>query len=163
MSHTSSHSVTVGAALSYNQGATWSASGTNTTTTGVSFTWAKKTTDRYFDVQIQYGKYANNCGAPYPFRAITPSGGYRERAISYNPSWTTCVSVGIGTWSRTLTSGNTYQVSAGVQSAPVISINLSMNTNYGSTRILYYEQTVTRHLCGSNGVPALAGRIEGEA
>lgn len=157
----SSHTVTVGAAIS--SGGGWTSSGTTSTTTGVTFTWAASSSDRYFDVQIRYGNYANNCGAPNSFRAIYPTGGYRTRLISYDPAWTYCVQVSAGTWTRSTQGGSSYSLSGGVLAAGVIGINLSMNTSYASTRTLSYNQTVSRHLCGSNNTPSLAARIAGKA
>jgi hypothetical protein len=165
MSHSSSHSMTVGVATS-SSGSSWSASGSTGTTTGVTFTWAERNSDRYFDVQVQYGKFETFCqgvSTGFTFKARFPTGGYRERLVSYNPSWTNCAPVSAGTWSRTSSSGNHFALGFGVDASPYIGIDLSLDTNYGSTRTLYIRQTVSRHVCGSNNVPSLAGRIEGEA
>jgi hypothetical protein len=130
---------------------------------GVEFTWPASSSDRYFDVQIRYGKYDNNCGTPLSFKAIQPTGGYQTRSVSYDPSWTNCAPVPPGTWVRSTQGGNNYSLSGGVQAGSVIGINLSMNTSYSSTRSLTFYQSVNRHLCGNDNDPSYAGRIAGKA
>lgn len=164
LSDSSTHGATVGVGYSV-AGSVWSVSGSASTTTGVSFTWPEASSDRYFDAQIQYGKFETLCQGVHTawwFRPRFPTGGYRERLISYNPSWTNCAPVSAGLWSRTSTSGNHWNLSTAVDASGVIGIDLSLDTNYGSTRVLYIHNTASRHVCGNNNVPALAGRVEGD-
>jgi hypothetical protein len=165
MSAGSSQSITLGVAVSSQSAAGYSASGTTSTTTGVTFTWQTTTDDRNYYVETQYGKYRQTCFGvtQYTFRPRTPTGGFKQQLISYNPNWTRCAGVSAGVWSRTVTQGNTTSFSAGVSAVGHIGINLSFESSYSTNRTLNYHQTVARHLCGNNNSPSLAGEIEGAA
>jgi hypothetical protein len=157
-----SHSASVGAALKL--GGVWSASGTTSESTTTEITYATNYFDRFYDEELRYGIYDNNCGTPRSFHSIQATGGYRERNVSFDPSWTHCAAVPAGsTWTRSTQGGNNFTYGAAVQSAGVIGINLSLTTSYSATRKLSYHQTVARHVCGNDDDPSVAGRIKGAA
>jgi hypothetical protein len=160
-----SHSVTLGVAVSYQSTVGFSASGTATTTSGVEFTWASSSSDRMYYRQVQYGKNRFTCAGvtQYSFRPRQPTGGNNAILTSFNPSWSNCAPVSAGTWVRSRTDGNTTAFSGGVESAGHIGINLSFNSNYSSTRTLNYKLTQSGRVCGSNNLPAYASEVEAES
>ena len=160
----SSHSVTLGVAVSSQSAIGYSASGTSSTTTGVDFTWAGSSSDRRYYVQTQYGKYRFVCAGvvQYTFKPRVPTGGFTQSTSSFNAAWSNCAPVSPGTWTRVRTDGNTTKFGAGVEAAGHIGINLSFESNYSSTRTLNYKLTLTGRVCGSNNLPSLASEVEAE-
>lgn len=163
MTDQSSHGVTLGAAIS-SSGAygSWSASGSTTGTTGVSFTWAESVAYRDYRVQERYGKYRLSCPSGYTNDwwdyAQYPTGGYQWTYVS-NTSFTYCAPVSAGVWSRSSTSGNGFSLSGGVQITSLLGINLSAATDYSSSHYLNYRLVATGKVCGDNAVPSLASNI----
>lgn len=162
-----SQSMTVGAAFS-SEGTpgTWSQSGTSTTTSGVSFTWASSTYYRDYRVILRYGKFKRQPGCADSTRLEQvrfPTGGYATASLSGMPSWSNCQPMSAGTWVRSSGSGIAYSLSSGVKIAPVIGINLSLSTQYGSNRKLYYYFPSPAHVCGDNQVPTLSSRVRGSS
>jgi hypothetical protein len=162
--HESSHSVTVGSAMSTDGGLHFSVSGSSTTTAGVSFTYAKSIAYRDFRVGMQYGKFRQYCGGQptntYSFRVDFPNGGYDDVGRSGVPNWTYCLTVSAGEWVRNRTDGSAWSFSAGTKVAGVIGIDLSSSTNYSTTLDLHYELVAKGLVCGSNAVPSIAAKVK---
>ncbi len=65
----------------------------------------------------------------------------------------------MGLWQRNLTTGNHFTAAAGVKIAPILGIDLSMDSNYASTHILKYRLAANGKVCGDNNVPAYASNV----
>ena len=166
METTSSHSVTVGTAVSATgTNGSWSVSGTSSATTGVTFEWNESVAYRALEVEHQYGRFQWYCapgGAEnkWQSREITGTGGFTTVGISPFPNWTNCASVSAGLLQRTQSSGNHFSSSAGVKSAAGLGINLSVDTNYDSSHILKYRLVAAGKTCGNNALPAIASQVQ---
>ena len=62
-------------------------------------------------------------------------------------------------WTRISTSGNNFSLGGGVQIAPLLGINLSVNTGYSSSHYLNYRLVAPGTVCGDNAAPSLASNI----
>jgi hypothetical protein len=156
----SSQSMTVGvAASSSGTYGSWSASGTSSVSSGVSFTWAANTNYRNYQVSLRYGKYKYSCpGGPYREWAIYPTGGYTTSYVSY-PYYSYCYTVSAGVWARSASNGNHFNASGGVLIGGLLGINLSIDSNYDSSHVLYYQLMDNGTVCGDNNVPAYASNV----
>ncbi len=163
MTDDSSHGWTLGAAIS-SSGAygSWSASGSSTVTNGVSFTWVESVSYRDYRVEERYGKYRLACQSGYTNdwweRVQYATGGYQSTNVS-NTSFTYCVQVPAGVWTRVSTSGNNFSLGGGVQISPLLGINLSVDTGYSSSHTLNYRLVATGKVCGDNATPTLASNM----
>jgi len=156
----SSQTMTVGVAASQSGTyGSWSTYGTSSTSSGVSFTWATDTNYRNYQVQLRYGKYKYSCpGGPYREWAIYPTGGYATSPISY-AYYSNCYPVSAGVWARSASNGYHFNASGGVLIGGLLGINLSIDSNYDSSHILYYQLMNNGTVCGDNNVPAYASRV----
>ncbi len=166
MLSTSSHSVTVGAAVS-STGAYggWTASGSSTSSSGVTFEWAESSANRDYRVGQRFGKYRLWCSASgwrndYRERYVLSTGGFTNALLGSAPSYANCAPVAMGLWQRDSTLGKHSVFGTGVKIASLIGIDLSVDTNYASTRILKYRLVSAGKVCGSDGVPSLAGKVK---
>ena len=163
MKSVSNQSMTVGVGFSSSgdvKGA-YSASGSTTTSSGVTFTWPESIYYRQYFVQLVYGKYRWYCGIgtnSYMTQARYPTGGYTYGGIA-RTAYTHCAPVSAGVWERSSSSGNHFSTSAGVQIASIIGINLSLDTNYDTSHILSYRLAGDGKVCGDNNVPAFASNV----
>lgn len=87
-----------------------------------------------------------------------PTGGYATTSIA-NSSFSTCAPVSAGVWQRVQTTGNHFKAAGGVKIAPILGIDLSMDSNYASTHILTYKLVADGKVCGDNNVPAYASNV----
>lgn len=163
MSSDTSHSMTVGVAASTSGTyGSWSANGTSITSSGVTFTWAESTAYRNYQVQLRYGKYRLACGGllmnSYSEMVQYPTGGFTTASIS-GSSLSQCVPVSMGVWQRVQSNGNHFTLAGGVLIAPLLGINLSVDTDYATSHILYYRLTADGKVCGDNNVPSLASNV----
>jgi hypothetical protein len=166
MKSSSSHSVTVGVAVS-STGAYggWTASGSSTSSSGVTFEWAESTAYRDFRVGERFGKYRLWCSSSgwrndYKERYVLSTGGYTNASLGSPPSYTNCTTVAAGLWQRDSSLGSHTVFTTGVKISSLIGIDLSVDTNYASTRILKYRLVSQGKVCGSNTVPSLAGKVK---
>lgn len=165
MKSASSQSMTVGAASS-SSGASgsWSVSGTTSTSSGVTFTWDESIVYRDYRVVLHYSKYQYVCnGAPFNqwwAHVDYPTGGYVDTGLSGYPSWSNCQPASAGVWARDQSTGNAYEVSAGVKLLGFLGINLSLKSNYSTGHTLYYRLTAAGHVCGNDAAPSLASKVE---
>jgi hypothetical protein len=157
-----SHSLTVGAATSATGAyGTWRASGSYTTSAGVSITWPHTTADVTYRVQTQYAKVLNSCGfyLTYP---LGPTGGNAVVAIAApdwcNYGWEVPMSQGV-TFTRNSSAGYDFNLSGGVLAKSVLGINLSLDSKYATDRSLSYHFLYPGYLCGSDSYPATAARM----
>ena len=112
-----SHGETTGSAAS-STGAfgSWSANGTTSTTADVTFTWAPQNTDRFYEVQSQYGKYKTPCSPTIYTWARQPTGGAQYVAAPMS-NWcggpyVTYEGPGL-TFTRSSSSGDHFALSGG--------------------------------------------------
>jgi hypothetical protein len=166
MQSTSSHSVTVGVAVS-STGAYggWTASGSSTSSSGVTFEWAESSVNRDYRVGQRFGKYRLWCSASgwrndYRERYVLSTGGFTNALLGSAPGYANCTTVAMGLWQRDSTLGKHSVFGTGVKIASLIGIDLSVDTNYASTRILKYRLVSAGKVCGSDGVPSLAGKVK---
>ena len=160
----SSNSVTSGSAISL--GGTmgsWSASGSQTHTSGLTKTFTESLADRNFQAQVKYGKWHTLCTGTYHRYAFTPSygtGGDRTAAATQYPAMNYCTTISSGLWSRSSSSGDAYSNSVGVDSSITIGIDLSISHNYGTsatrTFTLHYRPSKTVSICGDTDYPSVA-------
>jgi hypothetical protein len=164
----SSHGMTVGFATS-TSGAygTWTARGTTSASSGVTFEHAESTTDRDFRVAQRYGRYQlmdcagvwqNNWQSRYRFAIGTFTTGGPGTKPSF-PS-NNCYPNAAGIWTRHLSDGKAFTMSTGVKSAAALGIDLSVEVSYSSTHVLKYRLLSAGLLCGSNDVPARASEVQ---
>lgn len=163
MSSSTTHSMTVGAAASAKGTyGSWSASGSSTTSSGVTKTWTKSINYRGYDVEMHYGRYRLICGGlpqnVYRSMVRYPSGGYDDVSTIWR-SFSNCRVASAGPWQRDSSTGYHFAASAGVQSQPYLGISLSVDTNYGSTHTLYYYLATNGKVCGDNGDPSIASNV----
>lgn len=159
----SSHTMTVGAAASVTGAyGSWSASGTSSTTSGVTFTWAQSVAYREYQVQLRYGKFRLYCGglgtSDFAEMVRYPTGGFTT-AGSSSASWSNCAPASKGQWERTKSGGKHFSTSVGVKIASELGINLSMDSNYDSSHTLYYKLVADGKVCGDNAVPSMASNV----
>jgi hypothetical protein len=165
MKSSSSHSETLGVAVSSSGTfGSWSPNGTTVSSAGVTFTWAESTAFRDYRDQHRYATMRQRCGSTYVGNYYEkeqyPTGGYGNGAIYPYPYWSYCAPVPIGLWERSSSNGNHYHQSIGVKLAPIIGINLSSDSNYDSSHILYLRLTANGMVCGNDAVPSLASKVE---
>ncbi len=165
MMTTTSHSMELGAAVSVSAGGNdWEASGTTTASSGITFTWAESTNDRSYREQHRYGRYRQTCGGVgytnhWSSHQMNGTGGYTT-ATSSTPTFTSNrTPVSAGLWARISSSGNAYRLSGGVLIAGFLGINLSVDTEYDSSRVMYYRLSTPGFMYGDNASPAMASRI----
>jgi hypothetical protein len=159
-----SNSVTSGSAISLGGAAgSWSASGSQTHTSGLTKTFTESLSDRNFQAQVKYGKWHTLCPGNYHRYAFTPSygtGGDRTGAATQYPALTKCTSISSGLWSRSSSSGDAYSNSVGVDASITIGIDLSITHNYGTssnrTFTLHYRPSRTVSICGDTDYPSVA-------
>jgi hypothetical protein len=159
-----SNSVTSGSAISLGGAAgSWSASGSQTHTSGLTKTFSESLSDRNFQAQVKYGKWHTLCPTNYHRYAFTPSygtGGDRTAAATQYPAMNYCTTISSGLWSRSSSGGDAYSNSVGVDASITIGIDLSISHNYGtsSTRTftLHYRPSRTVKICGDTDYPSLA-------
>lgn len=163
MKHSASHGMTVGAAASVG-GSSWSASGTSSTDAGVTFTWAKSVAYRDYRVQERYGKYRQLCAGKYSnnywAHVQYATGGYQAVNRTGYPSWSNCAPIPAGEWTRSSSQGQHYSLGGGVRISGFLNIDLSVDTNYGTTRELHYEVASPAQVCGDNDVPSRASKVK---
>jgi hypothetical protein len=164
MKSSTSHSFTVGAATSASGTlGSWSANGTTSTESGITFTWAESVAYREYREEHRYGKFRLACAGRYTSdwasHELYGTGGYTT-VSSANPGFTTHqVLVSAGVWERTRSDGSHFALSGGVKAAGVLGIDLSVDTNYNSTRTLSYRLVAAGKIFGDTNVPALAARV----
>lgn len=142
----SSHSNTVDVAVSSSGTyGTWSASGSQTITSGITFTWPASTAHRGYDVEVLYGRWYNNCGYPYTFKPRYPTGGYYSETITYQNWRYRCAHADAGTWSRNLSTGYSFSLSGGVKASSYLGINLTFTSKYASDRFMSYDRASDRY------------------
>jgi len=155
-----SQTMTVGAAASVSGTyGSWSANGTSSATSGVTFTWAESVAYRDFRVQLKYGKFRLRCGGIY-FNDYTemvryPTGGFTTASLG-SSTYANCVPVSQGLWARSSGSGNHFSTSVGVKIASLLGIDLSLDANYSTTHTLYYRLVANGKVCGDNDQPSPA-------
>jgi hypothetical protein len=155
------HSVTLGAAEEWGSGA-WALSGSESETSGVTFTYAESLADRSFQVQYLNGTYRDQCPGTYVYwsGALYPTGGYAAPARQFTYAANYCVSVPAGLWTRSSSSGSSYTNSVGFKTDGGIGIDLNVSSNYTvsdtTTSDLSYRFSKTSTLCGDNNYPASA-------
>jgi hypothetical protein len=165
MKSSSSHSETLGVAVSSSGTyGSWSPSGTTVSSAGVTFTWAESTEFRDYRDEHRYATMRQRCGGSYVGNYYEkeqyPTGGYGNAGIYPYPYWSYCAPVPIGLLERSSSNGNHYHQSIGVKLAPIIGINLSSDSNYDSSHILYLRLTANGKICGNDAVPSLASKVE---
>lgn len=165
MQSSSSHSVTVGVAISGSGTyGSWTASGSSTSSSGVTFEWAESSAARDYRVQERFGKYRLWCSASgwrndYREKYVLSTGGFSNASLSTRPNYANCAPVGAGLWKRDASTGNHSVFAAGVKISSLLGIDLSVDTNYASTRVLKYRLATPGRVCGSDAAPALAGKV----
>jgi hypothetical protein len=165
MESSSSHSLTVGMAVSSSGTyGSWNASGSSTSSSGVTFEWAESSADRDYRVQERFGKYRLWCSTSgwrndYREKYVLSTGGYTNVLLGTRPNYANCSPVGAGLWKRNASTGNHSVFATGVKISSLLGIDLSVDTNYASTRILNYRLATPGKVCGSDAVPSLAGKV----
>jgi hypothetical protein len=165
MKSVSTHSETLGAAVSQTGAfGSWSPNGTTVSSAGVTFTWAESTEFRDYRDQHRYARIREWCGGVFIGNFYEkdqyPTGGFGNGAIYPYPRWTNCAPVTAGLWERSASNGNHYRLSVGVKIAGVLGIDLSSDSNYDSSHILYLRLTANGKVCGNDTVPSLASKVE---
>jgi hypothetical protein len=163
MTSTHTHTIGVGTSTSGSSGS-WSANGTYSISSGFSQDWTASSSLRNYRAQVTMGKYAYTCAGvihSYKTQARYHTGGTYTQTVTA-PTYSNCVTISAGVWSRTSTSGYAHSLSAGLQATGTLGINLSASRQYSSTVKISYHQTVAKHVCGNNAVPAKAGLIDGQ-
>lgn len=145
-------------------GTGWEAEGTISKAVGFEFSFTASGSSRYYRQELQYGKYALTCVlgkiVGWSFKPIKPTAGATTVGLTGLPSWTICAFQAPGTFKRIASDGEHYALSGGVLTAGVIGINLSLDTNYNSSRVLIYAHTsVGRWFCGDNDFPSYSSRV----
>lgn len=163
-----SHSETLGSGVSTTGGyGSWTASGTRSFSSGFSWTSTATSYKRKWGAEVLYGRYQRVCyGQPMAYwstQARYHTGGVQGFATSESPTWTSCATVGSGTWSRTRTDGSAFSLGTGVKSAGIIGIDLSLSRQWRQNVQINYHQTSSRRVCGSNNSPSIASRVRGSA
>jgi hypothetical protein len=165
MKSVSSHTETLGVAVSSSgMIGSWSQSGTTVASSGVTFTWAESTEFRDYRDQHRYARVRQRCSGQwigsYYEKEQFPTGGFGNALIYPYPRWTNCAPVPTGLWERSASSGNHYHLSVGVKIGGVIGIDLSSDSNYDASHILYLRLTANGKVCGNDAVPSLASKVE---
>ncbi len=159
-----SQGMTLGFGYSYGGAyGSWSQSGTTYTTDGYGANWSPSTYYRNYQAQLVYGKF-RYCGAAtnqYDTWSMYGTGGFGNAYISYQYyPYGNCAPVPAGiTWYRNSSSGNHFSMSGGVLTAGVLGINLSLDTNYDSSRVMYYYISTNEEVCGDNATPSSASNV----
>lgn len=161
-----SNSISNGTAISASGAyGSWSSSGSQTLTTGLTKTWTESLTDRDFQAQFVYGTYKSLCQFGYTRYAFTPSygtGGDQTPAAVNYPARKYCTSITAGLWTRSSGSGSSYGESVGVKASGYLGINLGVTHTYsGATNTkftLSYRPSSTVTICGDTDYPALASK-----
>ena len=161
----STHSFTVGVGISASGDyGDWKANGTSTVSEGLSKTFSRSTAYVSWQLQHRYVKYQKYCGTvPQPDWMIKDIGwaGYNQSVTApAQPSWAYCGRNDPGEWYRDSSSGSHLTTSAGVKLGPIIGLNLSFETNYGSDHKIGYYTAVVGKVCGSNDDPAWAEYVK---
>jgi hypothetical protein len=159
-----SNSISNGTAISASGAyGSWTSSGSQTLTTGLTKTWTENLTDRDFQAQFVYGTYKALCQFGYNRYAFTPSygtGGDQTPAAVNYPARNYCTSITAGLWTRSSGSGSSYSESVGVKASGYLGINLGVTHSYSgatNTRFtLSYRPSSTVTICGDTDYPALA-------
>ena len=163
----SSNSMSLGVAYSQSGGwGSFSASGSYNVSSGVQINWNGSNNDNEYDVQTRYGRYVlrNSCGGGYNYQyresPMYDTGGYRTIGQSY-PWWGNCVpAAGNTRWQRNWSSGYNFDVGGGVSIYSLIGLNLNISTAWSGSYDQWYQFTYNSYLCGNNGVPSQASRVE---
>lgn len=171
LTYSARSSSSFGVAVSYNKGASFSASGTRTAGDEWGQNFAKSKRNRSYRVSVLYKRI--DCRLSYPgkwkqgkemYRRWTPdsqTGGTSVHVLKSAPAhFKKCARVARGTWWRGRTRGSDYSFGAGVKFKGVIGIDLYSRRAYTNGARLYYSNTKRRmKLCGNNGYPAKASKI----
>jgi hypothetical protein len=165
MKASSSHSLTVGVAASGSGTyGSWSASGSLSTSSGVTFTWAKSINYRAYYVTLQYGIYReyvlSTPANVYQARVIQPTGNHTDGAAGSQPSWNYCRAQSQGAWSRSDGVGNDFKLGGGVVISKLLGINLSVDSAYNSSSEIDYELQAYGQLCGSDNYAAYSTYVK---
>lgn len=157
----STHSSSIGVAISSSGTfGSWTASGSTSVSNGAAKNFSPSTAYQDYELQHKFGTYrcyqAGFPAAAYRITDIGWAGPNRNSSAGSQPTWSTCGPNAPGTFIRNRTDGSHLSLSAGVKLAPVIGINLSYNSNYGSDQSLSYKTTVAGTICGSDNDAAFA-------
>ena len=161
---TNSESMDLGVAVS-STGAygSWSAGGTNTITNGATHTYAASTADQAYYTTDRYDEYKDLhhfCETQLPqyeYWNVSNTGSGWSGSEPY-PYWGNRVYESPQTFSRI--GGSNFQLSAGVNLAAVIGINLSVSESYSTNYSASYSFPNGGYMCGSDSTPGNATRIE---
>jgi hypothetical protein len=165
MDITSSQSMALGVAVSASGGwGTFSASGSQNIGSGVTINFLGSNALQEYDLQTRYGRYGlrNICWGYVSYR-VSPmyDTGGTQRVGKWHNYWGNCVpEAGQTRWQRNWWTGYDFNVSGGVKIYNAIGINLSIDSPWSSNYDEWYEFTYASSLCGNNGVPTRASRIE---
>jgi hypothetical protein len=170
--HTGSVTMSVGQSTSVGfasstsgKAGSWTQTGSLSTSTSVSSDFGGMSAAyRDYRMEIRYGRYESTCGHWFEER-LYATGGMVPTALDsrdFPTSWSHCVST-YGTWSRTTSDGYSYSLAGGVLIAPLLGINLSLNTTYSENRTISYRYASSYKVCGNNDVPSRASRIRSGA
>ena len=155
--------------------ATFSQTGTSSVTSGDSFSWNKSALSggRQFRTDFTYGRFSNWC---YPIGGTKTVTSYSVRPISWDGGGfygteavpavaaANCRPFGANTTQTRSTSAAT-KTTNGIKIAGVIGIDLSSSAGYTAAvkASIHNVGSVTRKLCGTNGVPTSPGRYLAKA
>ncbi|TBN57532.1 hypothetical protein EYE40_09095 [Glaciihabitans arcticus] len=172
----SNATATVGVAKSVSgKYATFSQTGTSSVTSGDSFSWNKSTLSggRQFRTDFTYGRFSNWCYpiggtkkvSSYSVRPVSWDGGgyYGTEAVPSVPA-ANCRPFGANT-SQTRSTSAATKTTNGIKISSVIGIDLSSSAGYTAAvkAGIHNVGSVTRKLCGTNGVPTSPGRYLAKA
>jgi len=157
------HTVKLGVATSASGAiGSWKASGSSTESTSIGSDFnGPSAAFRDYRLEMRYGKYQNTCVAGFTETPMYETGGMWYSALSsrdFPTGWNQCARTS-GNWWRASTSGFSYSLGGGVKFASVLGIDLSVETNYATTRKINYYYNGIYHVCGNNDVPSRASRL----
>lgn len=171
--HWSNHAISLGVAVKGDGKYGYASAGSKTIKSeGSRFGFGRVTSPRWFRIHTEYGQFKTNCVASYngktwetesyEWRPLRETGGYASNYAfnSQRPSWSQCVTLPAGTWSRNSSQHKATTFSAGVKAKSDIGLDLSVKTNYGNARTINYTEWYDDwHICGSNDWPKHASRV----
>jgi hypothetical protein len=161
MKISNSHSTTVGNAFSVSGAyGSWSQSGTESSSLGVTFEFAESIYYRAFATSYRYSKSQDSCSLQWYSYHLNPVGTSITTSPGAKPSMTRCFAQAAGVWERNATKGSAFSLAVGMKTGPTLGVDLSLSTQYSSSRILKYRLVSNGKLCGSNNDPAYASEVQ---
>lgn len=143
----------------------WVKSGSRATKDSWGQDFAKSKYNRSYRIAVKYGHYVcQNVITGYTWHqasAMFQTGGTNVNNLSVadRPAWGNCQNIAVGRWYRGSVRGNDYQLSYGVKSASLVGFEMYSKHAYSSGTVLNYWVTGSKKMCGSDDVPAKAGKL----